>query len=303
MKKIKLGNTEVSVISVGCMRIPNLEQKELENLINTALELGINHFDHADIYGGGNSESLFGEVLSKNSSLRDKIIIETKCGIRKGFYDMSYEHIIEAVNDSLSRLKTEYIDTLLFHRPDILAEADELARAIEELKKQGKVRSFGVSNMNSAQLDLLSAWTGEKFITNQLQLSLMHCDIVTSLLNVNVTNDEGIMRDGSIIPYCQKNDIGIQAWSPLQYGMFKGCFIDNEKFPSLNKELDTLAKKYGVSKSAIAVSWILRLPLKMQVVVGTTSAEHLKEICGADEVTLTKPEWYGLYRSCGYMLP
>ena len=303
MKYVKLGSRTASRIVMGCMRIADKSQSQVDRLIRTALDQGIDFFDHADIYGGGRSEELFGSVLAGEPSLRSHMLLQSKCSIRKGFYDFSYAHIMRSVEGSLQRLHTDHLDLLLFHRPDALAEKEEFSRAVQELRAQGKVLSFGVSNMNPAQIQLLEDWSGEKMLVNQVQLSLMHAGLVTAGTNVNVVNAEGTMHDGSLLPYAQRTDLGLQAWSPLQYGMFEGCFVGNEKFPVLNDCLREMSQKYQVSPAAIALAWILRIPGKMQVVTGTADPGHLVDACKAAEITLSREDWYALYLACGYLLP
>lgn len=305
MKTQKLGKTglEVPVIGLGCMRIPALaDVKEVESLIHTALEQDVNFFDHADIYGGGEAEELFGKAM--DHSLREKMIIQSKCAIRPGIaYDFSKEYILKAVDGILKRLNTEYLDMLLLHRPDTLMESEEVAEAFEQLEASGKVRYFGVSNQNSMQIELLNKYCGNKIMVNQLQFSIAHCDIIDSGFNVNVHNDAGTNRDGSVLEYCRLKDITIQAWSPFQYGMFEGVFLNNDKFPKLNKKIDELADKYNVSNNAIAIAWILRHPARIQAIVGTTNKERLTQICRATDITITKEEWYDLYMAAGKELP
>ena len=303
MKYLKLGEHTVSAVAMGCMRIADKQPGQVDRLVRTALDQGINLFDHADIYGGGNSEALFGQVLKAEPSLRQHMLIQSKCGIRKGFYDFSYDHIVKSVENSLARLCTDHLDLLLLHRPDALAEKEDFARAVRELKAQGKVRSFGVSNMNPAQIALLEGWSGEPMVTDQVQLSLMHAGLVTAGTNVNVQNNEGTMYDGSLLPWAQGRDMGIQAWSPLQFGMFQGCFVDNPRFPELNDCITELSRSYEVSPAAIALAWILRIPGKLQVVTGTANPGHLTDACEAADITLTREHWYALYRACGYLLP
>ncbi|MDU2490847.1 MAG: aldo/keto reductase [Clostridium celatum] len=305
MKKISManGNITASEIGLGCMRIADLDKKEVNNLINTALDCGINFFDHADIYGKGKSEEIFSEALSMSPSLREKIILQSKCAIRPGMYDYSKEHILTSVDGILKRLKTDYLDTLLLHRPDTLMEPEEVSEAFEKLYNEGKVRNFGVSNHNSLQIELLNKYLKNKITINQLQFSIMHTGIIDSGLNVNMKNSSAIDRDSSILEYCRLNDITIQAWSPYQYGFFEGTFIDNPKFPELNKKLKELAEKYNVSSTAIATAWILRHPAKIQTIVGTTNENRLKDICTASNVNLTRQEWYEVYLSAGNMLP
>ncbi len=305
MKTMNLGRTtlQVPVIGLGCMRITELKnRKNVRTLVDTAMDQGINFFDHADIYAGGEAERIFGEAT--DTSQREKMIIQTKCAIRPGIaYDFSKDYILKSVDESLKRLKTEYLDILLLHRPDPLMEPDEVAEAFDILKAAGKVRYFGVSNQNSMQMELLNKYCGNKIMVNQLQFSIAHCDIVDSGINVNIHNDAGANRDGSVLEYCRLKDITIQAWSPFQYGMFEGVFLNNEKFPELNKKINELAEKYHVSNNAIAVAWILRHPARIQTIVGTTNKERLIQICKASDVVLTREEWYELYMAAGKRLP
>ena len=303
MKYLMLGQNKVSAVAMGCMRIAEKTTGQVDRLVRTALDQGINLFDHADIYGGGRSEELFGQVLSADPGLRQHMFLQSKCGIRTGFYDFSYDHIVKSVEGSLKRLSTDHLDYLLLHRPDALAEKEDFARAVQDLKNQGKVRAFGVSNMNPAQILLLEGWSGETMVTDQVQLSLMHAGLVTAGTNVNVKNTEGTMYDGSLLPWAQAREMGIQAWSPLQYGMFGGCFVGNEKFPQLNEVLNTLSHEYQVSPAAVALAWILRIPGKIQVVTGTANPGHLTDACEAADITLSREHWYQLYRACGYLLP
>ena len=304
MYNFELGKSglQVPAVAVGCMRISDKTEKEVSAFIDTALENGANFFDHADIYGGGKSESVFGKAIS--SSMRETIIIQTKCGIVPGkTFDFSYEHIINSVNGSLGRLGTDYIDVLLLHRPDALMEPEEVARAFDELKAAGKVRHFGVSNQNPYQMQLLQNSLDMPLCVNQLQFGIMHAPMIQSGINVNMYNESGVNRDGGVLDFCRLNKITIQPWSPMQYGFFKGCFIDNEKFPELNAKMDEIAEKYGVSKTTIAFAWILRHPAKMQPVTGTTNLDRLTDCIKATAVKLTREEWYEIYKAAGNILP
>lgn len=305
MKKISIGNGEIqaSEIALGCMRIADMPVDKVSQLINTALDEGINFFDHADIYGGGKSEEIFAKAIDMKSSIREKMIIQTKCGIRDGYYDFSKEHIIEAVNGSLKRLNTDYIDILLLHRPDALMEPEEVAEAFTILHSSGKVRYFGVSNQNPLQMELLSKYLNQKIIIDQLQLSITNTGMIDSGINVNTENDGAIDRDGGVLDYCRLKDITIQAWSPLQYGCFQGVFLNNDKFPELNKKIDEIAAKKGVTNTAIAFAWILRHPAKIQAIAGTTNVKRLKDICKASDIELTRQEWYEIYKAAGNELP
>ena len=305
MKQIKFGTTPLKVpaIGLGCMRIPSLGTKgAVRGLVDAALDQGINFFDHADIYGGGEAERLFGEAVGP--ALRDRLILQTKCAIRPGVcYDFSKGHILSSVDASLKRLGTDYVDILLLHRPDALMEPEEVAEAFTALKQQGKVRYFGVSNHNPAQIELLNHYCGGQIMANQLQLSIPHCDFIDAGLNVNIHNEAGVDRDGGVLEYCRLKGITVQAWSPFQYGTFEGVFLGSEKFPALNRLLDELAEKYAVTPGAIAVAWILRHPAHIQAIVGTTNRQRLADIAKAPEVTLTREEWYALYLAAGKSLP
>ncbi|MDQ0256689.1 putative oxidoreductase [Evansella vedderi] len=305
MKKIKLGNSDLQVgeISLGCMRMASLSNEEAAHVIETALEVGVHLFDHADIYGGGKSEEVFADAVGMTPSVREKMILQTKCGIRKGFFDFSKEHILNSVDGSLQRLKTDYIDILLLHRPDALMEPEEVAEAFSQLKESGKVRHFGVSNQNPMQIELLKKYLDVDLIVNQLQLSIMHTPMIDAGLNVNMQNDPSIVRDSGVLEYCRLNNITIQPWSPFQYGMIKGSFVGNADFPEVNAKLQEMAEKYGVTDSTIAIAWLLRHPAKMQPVVGTMNPERLKVIAAASGIELTREEWYELYRSAGNVLP
>jgi predicted oxidoreductase len=305
MKRLSIGNGKMnaSEISLGCMRISELSVNEASTLINTALEEGINFFDHADIYSDGKSEEIFADAIDMKPSIREKFIIQTKCGIRQGYFDFSKEHILNSVEGSLKRLKTDYIDTLLLHRPDTLVEPEEVAEAFDILYSSGKVRCFGVSNQNPMQIELLSKYLNQKIIINQLQFSIMNTGMIDTGINVNMKVEASIDRDGSILDYCRIKDITIQAWSPFQYGFFEGVFLDNDKFPELNKIVNKIAEVKGVPNTAVAVAWILRHPAKIQPVVGTTNSKRLKDICKASQIELTRQEWYEIYRAAGNKLP
>ncbi len=303
MKKIELGKTglQVPTVAVGCMRISGMSEYEASAFVNTALENEANFFDHADIYGGGQSEVVFGKSVS--ASMRDKLFIQTKCGIRPGQFDFSYEHITASVDGSLQRLGTDYIDVLLLHRPDALMEPEEVARAFDDLKAAGKVRYFGVSNQNPYQMQLLQSCLSAPLCVNQLQFSVMHAPMIQAGINVNMYNESAINRDGGVLDYCRLNKITIQPWSPMQYGFFEGCFIDNEKFPALNETLAEIGERYGVSKTTVAFAWILRHPAKMQPVTGTTNLTRLQDCIKAADICLTREEWYAIYRAAGNVLP
>ncbi|KGL42144.1 aldo/keto reductase family oxidoreductase [Listeria sp. SHR_NRA_18] len=305
MNKINLGNSGMLVpeIALGCMRMADLSKDDAAKMINTAMDAGINFFDHADIYGGGKSEEVFADAVGMNPAVREKMILQSKCGIRPGMFDFSKEHILESVDGILKRLQTDYIDILLLHRPDTLVEPEEVAEAFTALKKSGKVREFGVSNQNPMQIELLSKYVEQKLVANQLQLSITNTGMIDAGLNVNMKIDRSIDRDGSILDYCRLKDITIQAWSPFQFGFFEGVFLDNPKFPELNKVIDRISAEKGVENTAIATAWILRHPAKIQTVVGTMNPERLQAISAASNITLTRQEWYEIYLAAGNELP
>src|SRR5882724_2975346 len=294
MKNIKIPNSDLdaSEISLGCMRISEMTNQDVSRLIHTALDEGINFFDHADIYGGGKSEEKFSEALDLTPSLREKMILQSKCGIRKGAFDFSKAHILEAVEGSLKRLRTDYLDVLLLHRPDALVEPEEVAEAFTILQESGKVKYFGVSNQNPMQIELLTKFVKQPIIFNQLQLSITNTGMIDAGINVNMEIDSSIDRDGSILDYCRLKEITIQPWSPFQFGFFEGVFLDNDKFPELNKQINAIASARGVTNTAIAIAWLLRHPARMQPILGTTNPTRVKDACKASDVKLTRQEWY-----------
>lgn len=304
MKQIMLGRRlSVSAVAMGCMRLADAKETP-DRVIGTALDLGIDFFDHADIYGGGRCEEIFGDWLAARPSIRDHITIQTKCGIRKGCYDFSKRHILEAVEGSLRRLRTDHVDVLLLHRPDTLMEPEEVAAAFDELEQSGKVRYFGVSNHNPLQIELLKTAVRQPLVADQLQFSLPESGLVTSGLNVNMKNDESVMHDGSALEYLRIKGITLQAWSPFQGGFFKGPFVgDREKYPALNDNLEETAEKYGVSPTAVAAAWILRHPAKIQVISGSVTPDRMREIASGAQIELTREDWYALYLAAGFRLP
>ena len=308
MRYITFGqdDKELSEIVLGMMRIKDKSVKEVEELVETALSVGINAFDLADIYGRGRCEELLGLVLKNRPDLREEMWIQSKCGIRIEeftYFDFSKDYIIKSVDGILQRLKIDHLDSLLLHRPDALMESDQVAEAFDLLYNQGKVRDFGVSNQNPMMMELLKKDVKQPLAVNQLQLSAAFTPGFESGFHVNMEDSQAAMRDGSIFEYCKLHDVVIQAWSVLQFGYFKGNFVGNEKFQALNQVLDRLAFKYGVTPSTIAISWILRYPAKMQAVVGTTNPKHLREVSQAANFSLTRKEWYEIYLAAGNNLP
>ena len=299
-----IGGISVSRIAQGCMRIDRLTRAELDALIRSDLDAGISFFEHADIYGGnGRCEELFGNILREDPSLRERMTIQTKCGIRPGQYDFSREHILTSVEQSLKRLGTEQVEFLVLHRPDTLVEPEEVAEAFTQLKEQGKVKKFGVSNHNAMQIALLNKYLPEPLVIDQLQFGLGHTVLVDAGLNVNMKNEESVNRDDSTLDYCRLHDITIQAWSPLQFGFIKGHFMGNPDFEGLNRKLEELGEAYGITATAMAIAWILRHSAKIQPIVGSVNSERMHDIAKAADVTITRKEWYDLYCATGKSLP
>ncbi|MCI8669565.1 MAG: aldo/keto reductase family oxidoreductase [Lachnospiraceae bacterium] len=308
MKTITLGagKLQVPVIALGCMRMNTLEEGQEKGYIEKCLELGINFFDHADIYGNGECERRFSQAFSLNSGVRENIILQSKCGIQPGIkYDSSKEYIISATEGILKRLNTEYLDILLLHRPDALMDPEEVAAAFDELERAGKVRNFGVSNHRPGQIELLKKCVKQEILVDQLQFSLPFSNMVAGGLEVNMVTEGSLDRDGSVLDYCRLKDIVVQAWSPFQSGNSAGFFIDNENgcYPELNNVLRDLADQYCVSKTTIAAAWLLRHPARIQIIAGTMNKKRLEEIVDAVTITLSREEWYRLYLAAGHILP
>ena len=304
MRTIQLGSSNLNVptIAVGCMSIAALDDTSAHALIQTAMERGANFFDHADIYGGGESEVRFAKAAA--GIPREKMILQSKCAIVPGkMYDFSKAHILSSVEGILKRLKTDYLDTLLLHRPDMLMEPEEVAEAFAALKSSGKVRLFGVSNQNPMQIQLLQSVLPDPLVANQLQLSITNATMISQGINVNMLSTDAVQRDGSVLDYCRLHKITIQPWSPLRYGFFEGFFIGSPKHAELNKLLDEIAGRYGVTPTTIAFAWLLRHPAKFQPITGTTKSARLAECLDAESVQLSREEWYQIYLGAGNDLP
>ncbi|OFK40252.1 aldo/keto reductase family oxidoreductase [Streptococcus sp. HMSC070A10] len=300
-----IGQTGIQAtrIALGCMRMSDLEGKQAEEVVGTALDLGINFFDHADIYGGGLSELRFRDAIKHLNVNRDKMIIQSKCGIREGYFDFSKEYILSSVDGILERLGTEYLDFLILYRPDVLVEPEEVAEAFTKLRAEGKVKHFGVSNQNRFQMELLQSYLDEPLAVNQLQLSPAHTPMFDAGLNVNMLNKASIEHDDGIVDYCRLKRVTIQAWSPFQIDLSRGLFVNHPDYKELNETIAKLAKNYNVSSEAIVIAWILRHPAQIQAIVGSMNPSRLKAIDKANDIALTREEWYDIYRSAGNILP
>ena len=309
MKNINIlnGPQNVSAVIQGCMRMPDLSVNEAAKVISTAYDCGINFFDHATCYGeNGAAETRFGEAFKLTGIKREDIFIQSKCGLcfDRNEFDWTKENILSSVDDSLRRLNTDHLDTLLLHRPDVLYDPEEVAEAFNILEKEGKVLYFGVSNLVPMQIELLKKYVKQPLIINQVQLSLEQSQLIDQALYMNnKTTEFSINRDGNALDYCRLNDITIQAWSPLQIGMFGGSFIDNPDYPKLNEALQRIADRENASKAAVAIAWILRHPAKMQAIIGTMNPDRIKDACKASEVNISHHDWYDLYLSAGKYLP
>jgi len=308
MKSIALGKTSLQVptVAVGCMRMTQLEPAQASTFVQTAFDLGMNFFDHADIYGGqGKCEEIFAQAVADSNISRDKLILQSKCGIRSGQYDFSREHILGSVEDILRRLRTDYLDVLLLHRPDALCEPEVVAEAFDILHAAGKVRYFGVSNHNSMQMQLLQKYVRQPLQANQLQFGLGHAFMVTAGTHVNMNDPASPERDGSVLDYCRLHDVTVQPWSPFQFRFDKGrgTFIGHKEWKELNKKLEEMAVKYNADVTAVTLAWVLRHPANMQPIIGTMNLDRLRSCAKATKINLTREDWYALYLAAGHTLP
>ena len=294
-----------SRIALGCMRMASHSLQEASQVLETARQVGINFFDHADIYGRGESEVRFAQAVKELGIARDQLLIQSKCGIRlpEGYFDFSSQHILDSVDGILKRLKTDYLDVLLLHRPDALMEPDQVAAAFDRLHAAGKVRYFGVSNQNPYQIELLQASVSQPLIINQLQLGPAHTPMIDAGLNVNMREAAGINRDGGILDYCRLKGITIQPWSPFQVDLHQGVFMTHPDYQLLTETLSQGAKQHGVAFEAMVIAWLLRHPAGFQPIVGTMSPKRIEALAQAERVQMTRQEWYDIYKSAGNRLP
>lgn len=306
MKTIRLGKSRLMVpqVAIGCMRLNALSEEELAEYIQFCVEHGLNFFDHADIYGAGECEALFGKAFEKTGLKREDIFLQSKCGIVPGvMYDFSKQYILDSVDGILQRLKTNYLDVLVLHRPDALMEPQEVAEAFDELENSGKVRHFGVSNFRPNQIALLQKFVRQPLLVDQMQFSVVNSWMIAQGFEANMPTDGALDRDGGILEYLRLHEMTLQAWSPFQYGDWEGVFIGNEKFEKLNRQLYLLAAKYNVTPTAIAAAWILRHPADIQMIAGTTKPSRLQEILAGADIELSREDWYRLYLDAGHRLP
>lgn len=265
-----------------------------------AADAGYTFFDFADIYGGGRCETIFGEAMRESPGLRDRLVVASKCGIRRADdptpgvpfrYDFSADHIVRSVEGSLQRLGIETLDLLMLHRPDALMEPAEVAGAFAALRESGKVREFGVSNFRPSQVTLLQQACPFPLVVHQVEISLLHTD----------TLDDGTLDQ------CQADRITPMAWSPLARGALVSSapFAANEeRRRALGQVLDELAAAHQVSRGAIALAWLLRHPAGIVPIVGSASPDRIRELARADAIQLSREEWYRLWEtSRGARLP
>jgi predicted oxidoreductase len=296
----------ISSVVVGLMRIAKMADNEIDELVHASIDAGVTVFDHADIYGGAPHvcEKRFGDAVKLTAAQRESILIQSKCGIRRGWFDFSEKHILEAVDGSLAALRTDYLDILLLHRPDTLVEPEEVASAFDKLEKAGKVRSFGVSNHTPGQIELLKTAVKQPLGFNQVQLSLPHANLFAQGVAANMGGDnQSIDRDNGLLDYSRLKGMMLQAWSPFQK-IGGGVFIgDREDHAELNDALEEMAAELGTTPNGLAVAWILRHPANIQVVLGTTKPERVREAAQGSEISLSREQWYRLFRAAGHKVP
>lgn len=299
----------VSNIILGLMRIADSSDSEIRDLYRAARESGINVIDHANIYGRDHlCEHRFAEAVPLSPAERSEIVIQTKAGIVTGenpHFDFSYEELVGEAEKSLRALDTDYIDVFLLHRPDTLVEPEEVARAFDHLESSGKVRAFGVSNQTPRQMELLRKYVRQPLHFNQVQLSMTHCPIIAEGVAMNMlSSEQSVVRDGGgLLDYARLTGTTLQAWSPFQKGFFDGVFLGDPEFPELNEALQRIAARYSVTDTAIAVGWITRHPANIQVVLGTTTPQRVRDSAAGSEIPLTRTEWYELFRLAGHIVP
>jgi predicted oxidoreductase len=312
MRTQRLGTSDLNVSSIGYgamyiggswddTPLSDPVRKSALQVLHTALDAGINFFDHADIYCNGKSEQAFAGLWKDAPHLRQQIYLQTKCGIRFGpphRFDFSYEHIIASVEDSLKRLQTDYVDVLLLHRPDPLVEPEEVARAFDELKNAGKVRWFGVSNHTAAQMDLLQKYLNQPLVANQVEFNALHTHMLDEGILFNQSNPR-LARNEGTIEYCRLHNITLQAWAPLATGRLTGRprAHDDAHIQEAADLVSQMAAGKGVHPEAILIAWILRHPARIQPLPGTTNPERLLAAVEAEHISLTREEWYGLFRA------
>lgn len=301
--------TPVSNIILGLMRIADSSDSQIRALYDAARESDINFLDHANIYGRDHlCERRFAQAVPLSPAERGEIVIQTKAGIITGenpHFDFSYEELVGEAEKSLRALNTDYIDVFLLHRPDTLMEPEEVARAFDHLESSGKVRAFGVSNQTPRQMELLRQFVKQPLHFNQVQISMTHCPIISEGVAMNMlASEQSVVRDGGgLLDYARLTGTTLQAWSPFQKGFFDGVFLGDPDYAELNDAIARIAARYGVTDTAIAVGWITRHPANIQVVLGTTRPQRVRDSAAGSDIPLTRSEWYELFRLAGHIVP
>ncbi len=314
MKRSPLADSglALSTLGYGCMglggamdrsAISAAQRRAAECAVMTAFEAGINLFDHADIYALTKCEQVFGEIVAASPAFRGQIVLQSKCGIRlpgmpdtsePARYDFSFAHVVGSVEGSLRRLKTDYLDLLLLHRPDPLAEIDEVARAFDHLHERGMVRHFGVSNHAGFQIELLQHAVRQPLLVNQLQISLLHSALIDDGVGVNTE----AVRVAGTLEQCRLRGMRVQAWAALAGGRLSDPQRAPDEAARRTAELIAqIAEQRQCSREAIILSWLLRHPAGIQPIIGTTNPARIQACCEADRVVLSREEWYCLYES------
>ena len=290
---------DTSRLAYGCMTLGGLDPADADRALDAALDGGITLFDHADIYAHGRSEEVFGRWLAGRPGLRERLVLQTKCGIRRRDeppgapprYDASYEHVVASAEGSLRRLGVETLDVLLLHRPDPLADPEEVAHAFSTLRTAGKVRAFGVSNYSAAQVDLLSAALAAPLVVNQVQLSLLHADAIDTGVEVNRTGDPS--QAAGLVDACRQRGLRVQAWAPVAGGALGRDDLDAARH-DLRDLVADLAGRHETTPSGVLLAWLLRHPARIQPVIGTTNPDRIAAACAAADVRLSREDWYRL---------
>ncbi len=310
-----------SPLVFGCMNlgggwnqnpISAADIQQCHQVVDAALEAGICIFDHADIYTFGKAEQVFGTVLKQRPELRSQISLQSKCGIRFADnatpqrYDFSAGWITQSVDAILARLQIEQLDILLLHRPDPLMQPAEVAATFHALQQSGKVKHFGVSNMQQHQMAFLQQALDTPLVVNQLELSLSHLAWLDEGTTAGCSGQPGVNFSAGTLEYCQQNHVQLQAWGSLSQGLFSGRDISAEPAPvrATAQLVAQLAAAYQVSREAIVLGWLMRHPAQIQPVIGTTNISRIRACAEATKVKLSREHWYALYLAArGRALP
>lgn len=278
------------------------DQKKANEVIETAISVGITHFDHADIYTFGKAEKAFGQFISNNQTIRENLFIQSKTGIelyagplQSSRYNLSKNYIVTHVDQILNRLSTEYLDALLLHRPDPLTSMEELADTLNILKESGKVKAFGVSNMSTAQIQLLQSYLDEPLISNQIKLSLAHSIFLDLEIWVNRTESPNEAGLSGLLAYSQKHNFNIQAYSPLAQGLYSKTSNQSEKDKKTSQLIEELAEKYNTTLTGILLAWLWKIPANITPIIGTTNLGRIQDCVDALKINLSREDWYALW--------